>query len=160
MSIEISEPGTGLTLPELARQVVAAIAPDELDQLPEATEAWLAGDVRHPGGSRWLAGSIRFGLDPQLVSAVILPVLASAISEVVNRSGDRFFQRLLRRFRRHRPDPAVPPLTAAQADAVRAACIASAIAAGVAAKRAALIGDAVFGSLLHSAALESSDVAE
>jgi hypothetical protein len=151
MSIEGTRTDSGRTLPELARQVVAEIAPDELEQLPEATDAWLAGDVRLPGDRRWLGGSIRFGLDPELVSAVILPVLASAISEVVNKSGAGFWQRLLRMFRRRRPDPAVPALTAAQAEAVRTSCIAKAIAAGVAAKRATLIGEAVYGSLLRDA---------
>jgi hypothetical protein len=162
MSIENTRTGAELMLPELARQVVAEIAPDELEQLPEATDAWLAGDVRLPGDRRWLGGSIRFGLDPELVSAVILPVLASAISEVVNKSGERFWQRLLRRFRRRRPDPTVPALTAAQADAVRTSCIANAVAAGVAAKRAALIGDAVYGSLLRAAnpIPQSSEAAE
>jgi hypothetical protein len=160
MSVEDSD--AGLTLPELARRVVAEVAPDELEQLPEATDAWLAGDVRLPGDRRWLGGSIRFGLDPELVSAVILPVLASAISEVVNRTGEGFWHRLLRRFGRHRPDPAVPALTAAQADAVRTACIANAIAAGVATKRATVIADAVYGSLLRAAnaTLEPSEATE
>jgi hypothetical protein len=147
MSIEGVPAGAAWTLPELAQRVVAEIAPAELEQLPEATEAWLAGDVRLPGDRRWLGGSIRFGLDPELISAVILPVLASAISEVVNKSGEGLWHRLRRAFRRERPDPVVPALTA-----VRAACIAKAVAAGVAAKRATLIGDAVYGSLLHPVA--------
>jgi hypothetical protein len=158
MSFEGTRTGAGLTYADLAGQVVAEIAPDEVDLLPEATEAWLAGDVRLPGDRRWLGGSIRFGLDPELVSAVILPVLTSAISEVVNATGAGLWQRLLRRFRRQRPDPVVPAFTAAQADAIRTSCIANAVAAGVAAKRATLIGDAVYGSLLRS--LNPSDATE
>ena len=139
-----------VTLPDLARRVVADIAPDELDLLPEATTAWLAGDLQRPGERRWVGGSIRFGLDPSLISQIILPVLTGAVTEVLSTARESLWQRLMRRLRRHRPDPTVPPFTAEQAALIRTACVRNAIAAGVSNKRAELIADAVYGSLARA----------
>jgi hypothetical protein len=149
-----------LTYPEVARRVVAAVAPAELELFAEVTAAWRAGDLARRETGQWLAGSIGFGLDPDLTSFVIYPVLTGAFSQVIGGVAVTGWQRLrgrLRPGRRRRGQPAapeLPPITPELAERVRAACVERAEAAGVPRRRAELIADAVYAALLRGPAAD------
>jgi hypothetical protein len=146
-----------MTYPDLARRVVAAVAPAELELLPEVTAAWLAGDLARRGEGQWLAGSIGFGLDPNLTTLIVYPVLTGAFSQVIGGVAVTGWHRLRGRLRPGRraaalPPPQLPPVTAELAERVRAACVERAEAAGVPGPRARLIADAVYAALLRGPA--------
>lgn len=143
-----------VTVPELAEVVVAAVAPQELELLPEVTAAWRAGDLASARGGKWSGGSIGFGVDPGLTVMVIYPIITGAMSQLMGTVATSVWQRLAKRLRRKRPKPlmALSAAVLGQAEQMRAACVSQALAAGVPEARATLIADAVYGYLVRMAA--------
>lgn len=147
-----------VTVAELAEAVVATVAPEELELLPEVTAAWRAGDLAGLKSGKWLGGSIGFGVDPELIVMVIYPILTGAVTQlmgIVASSGWRRFVDRLRR-RRRRPPTVLSSavLDKDKAEQLRAACFSQALEVGVPEPRATLIADAVYGYLLRTAALD------
>lgn len=145
-----------VTVPELAEAVVSALAPQELELLPEVTAAWRAGDLAGAKRGKWLGGSIGFGVDPGLTVMVIYPIITGAMTQLMGTVATSGWQRLVRRLRRRRPKP--PMLLSAavldQAEQMRTACVSRALAAGLPEARATLIADAVYGYLVRTAATD------
>lgn len=145
-----------VTVPELAEAVVSALAPEELELLPEVTAAWRTGDLAGARRGKWLGGSIGFGVDPALTVMVIYPIVTGAMAHLMSTVATSSWKRLLDRLRRRRPKP--PMLLSAavleQAERMRAACVAEALAAGLSQRRAALIADAAYGYLVRTAATD------
>lgn len=132
----------------LARVVVERAAPEELPVLPEVVAASTGGRSgwRRPGGS------VGFGVDDALVSAIAVQAATSAVAEVLGwgaaaaRTGWRGWLRR-RGGRARATDPAPLRLTPEQVGEVRAACREQAEALGVPADAARLLADAVVGRL-------------
>src|SRR5262245_37643233 len=127
-------------VPELAEVVVAAVAPDELELLPEVTAAWRAGDLAGVKGGKWLGGSVGFGVDPGLTAMVIYPIITGAMSQLMGTVAMSGWQRLVDRLRRSRPKPpmVLSSTILVQAEQMRAACVSQALAAGLPEARATL----------------------
>jgi hypothetical protein len=143
-----------VTVAELAEAVVAAVAPNELELLPEVTTAYRAGDLAGVKGGKWLGGSIGFGIDPGLTAMVIYPIITGAMSQLMGTVATSAWQRLVDRLRRRRRKPpmVLSSTVLDQAEQMRAACVAQALEAGVPEARATLIADAVYGYLVRTAA--------
>jgi hypothetical protein len=143
-----------VTVPDLAEAVVAALAPDELELLPEVTAAWRAGDLAGVKAGKWLGGSVGFGVDPGLTVMVIYPIITGAMSQLMGDVVTSGWQRLVNRLRRRRPEPPMVLSSAVlnQAEQMRAACVSQALATGMPAARATLVADAVYGYLVRTAA--------
>jgi hypothetical protein len=142
-----------VTVSELAEAVVAAIAADELELLPEVTAAWRAGDLAGAKGGKWLGGSIGFGVDPGLTVMVIYPIVTGALTQLMGSVATSGWQRLVDRLRRRRPKPpmVLSSTVLDQAEQMRAACFSQALAAGMPEARATLTADAVYGYLVRTA---------
>jgi hypothetical protein len=141
-------------VPELAEVVVAAVAPEELELLPEVTAAWRAGDLAGVMDGKWLGGSVGFGVDPGLTAMVIYPIITGAMSQLLGSVATSGWRGLLDRLRRRRRKPpmVLSSTVLGQAEQMRAACVSQALAAGVPEARATLIADAVYGYLVRTAA--------
>jgi hypothetical protein len=148
---------SGVTFPDLATEVVGLVAPQELELLPEVTAAWLNGQANAARTGSHLGGSVGFGVGPELLCSVVYPVLTGAFAQVLGTAALGWRPRRAWWRRRPRPRLEVPPLDADQAAAVRAACLDSATAAGLSARRAALLADAVYGRLLQGVAPAEAD---
>lgn len=136
-----------ITYADLAHAVIARIAPQELELLPSVTAA---EEARAPGRTGTAGGSIGLGLDPEVVTLVVYPVLAGSLSTVAGSAGVSGARRLWRRLRRSRaprPSDRTPVVAPEQLEAVRRACRDHAAAAGMSARKAALLADAVVGAL-------------
>lgn len=145
--------GSGpLTLHDVVHQVVAEVAPQELEVLPLLEREWSAGRLTGRR-RRWAGGSVGFGLDPVLVAQVLLTVLGGALSEVIGSaavSGVRGWRRG-RRARTAPPPDQIPvsPPASFQAQGFRDDCVTHLTTAGLSRKRAELAADAALGVLLR-----------
>ena len=141
---------------ELVEVVLAAVAPDELELLPEVTAAWRAGDLAGVKGGKWLGGSVGFGVDPGLTVMVIYPIITGAMSQLIGTAATSGWQRLVNRLRRRRPKPpmVLSSTVLDKAEQMRAVCFSQALAVGLPEARATLIADAVYGYLMRTAAAD------
>lgn len=140
------------TLHDVVHQVVAEVAPQELEVLPLLERKWSAGRLTGRR-RRWAGGSVGFGLDPVLVAQALLTVLGGALSEVIGTatvSGVRGWRRGRRRRTAPPPDriPVSPPASF-QAQGFRDDCVAHLTTAGLSRKSAELAADAALGVLLR-----------
>jgi hypothetical protein len=139
--------------PELAREIVAEIAPAELNFLPSVTQSWLAGELNGPPAGRrgpdWLGGSIGIGLDPDLITLVIYPVLTGALSPVMENAVMGGWRRWRRR--RVKPRAEIPAFDAAQLELIGRRGYDCAVQAGLAKPTAQLLSNALVGALARSA---------
>lgn len=140
------------TLHDVVHQVVAEVAPEELEVLPLLEREWSAG--RLPGRRRrWAGGSVGFGLDPVLVGQALLTVLGGALSEAIGSATVTGVRGWRRRRRSRKPLPPdripVPQLTSVQAQAIRDGILTHLTTAGLSRRRADLVADAALGVLLR-----------
>lgn len=144
---------------KVARAVVDRLAPEELAVFGSVADAWVSG----PAGRRKRApgAAVGFGVEAVLLSQLVFPIITGALGDVLGASwSDRVKpKRKAARAAMTAPvasseagpgakdaDPALP-LTAAQAQSVRDACLRHAAALGLPPARAELLADAVFGSV-------------
>lgn len=146
-----------MTFPDLAAEAVGLITPQELSLLPEVTAAWLDGEISRSRMRGRLSGSVGFGVGPDLLSSVVYPILTGAFAQVLGAEALEWRSRRRWWGQRRRPRPEVPPIRADQAEAVRVAYLDAARTAGLSARRAALLADAVYGRLLQGLASQDSD---
>ncbi|GAA3339790.1 hypothetical protein GCM10020358_24830 [Amorphoplanes nipponensis] len=146
----------------VARSVVVATVPEQLDLLTEVATRWEAG--AGPDGPRrgWTGGSVGSGIEPLLLGEVILPVLLGASAEVLGdavvaawHSRPRPVRRWRRRARSGRDEPVALPaapvtLDASQAEALRSACVRHGAALGLSPEEATVLADAVYGALCRA----------
>jgi hypothetical protein len=143
-----------VSVPDLAAAALGAVAPAEVELLPDVTAAWQRGDLSRSTSGQWLGGSVGFGLDPQLTVMVIYPILTGALAQVMGESAVTGWRRLWQRVRRRGNQRPVelPDSAVAEAERLRDACLTQALAAGVPDDRAHLIADAVYGRLVRARA--------
>jgi hypothetical protein len=141
---------------EVARAVVDRLAPEELAVFGSVADAWVSA----PAGRRKRApgAAVGFGVEAVLLSQLVFPIITGALGDVLGASwSDRVKpKRKAARAAITAPaaggeagpgaDPALP-LTAAQAQSVRDACLRHATALGLPPARAELLADAVLGSV-------------
>jgi hypothetical protein len=139
-------------LADVARDVVAEVAPDQLPYLALVTAEWTAGkDPGKPAGA-WSGGEIGSGTDLPLLSNIIFTVLTGTAGQVLGAAGFAGLQR--RRWWRRRPRTARPAhlvLDVDRIDEIRDACIIHAQTLGMNEAEATLLSDAVHGVLLRAA---------
>jgi hypothetical protein len=152
-------PASGVT--EVVRYVVSQLAPEELEVVDAVAEAWLAGDSGNGRSKRAPGAAVGFGVEAVLLCELLFPIVSGAIGDVL---GTIALEpgRLKRKGRTPRSAPAEPgaangsgaaedglavPLTTKQAEDLRAACQRHARALGLPPAKAALLADAVLGSV-------------
>ena len=144
-----------IVLADLARDVVAATAAEQVELLAAVTDRWEAGDV--PGRRRWgwMGGSVGSGIDPAATSEIIYPLLTGTLAQVLGTGAVVGWRRRWRR-RRHSEVPAVPrtqvTLDADQIELLRSACISHGVALGLSRSKATILADAVHGALCRAMA--------
>ncbi|MDX3188631.1 hypothetical protein PV458_09530 [Streptomyces sp. MN03-5084-2B] len=139
-------------LADLAREVVAELAPDQLPYLGLVTAEWTAGKDSHKPAGAWSGGKIGSGTDLPLLSNIIFTVLTGTAGQVLGAAGFASLQR--RRWWRRRPRTARPAqlvLDVDRIDEIRDACIVHAQTLGLNEAEATLLSDAAHGVLLRAA---------
>jgi hypothetical protein len=143
---------------DVVRQVVRQLAPDELDVVDPVADAWVLGELSHSGRKRGPGGAVGSGVEAVLLTQLLFPIVAGAVGDVL---GTVALDpgRLKRRSSPSAADgeeaaepaaakPAPPvALTERQLASVHDACQRHARTLGLSAARAALLADAVVGSL-------------
>lgn len=146
---------------EVVRHVVSQLAPEELEVVDAVADAWLS-DARGNGRSKGAPGAaVGFGVEEILLSELLFPIVSAAIGDVLGTIA--LEPGRLKRKRRMpgsvpaKPDPAnagtvagagpAAQLTKEQAENLHAAAQRHARALGLSSARAALLADAVLGSL-------------
>ncbi|QKV73754.1 hypothetical protein [Amycolatopsis sp. Hca4] len=139
---------------DLARDVVAEVAPDQLPYFALVTAEWAAGkDPRRPGGT-WSGGEIGSGGAFSVLGDVILPLLTGTAAQVLGAAGFAGLQR--RRWRRRRPRPAHLVLDVSRIGEIRDACVLHGRTLGLNEAEATLLADAVQAVLRRTADGERS----
>lgn len=139
-------------LSDLAREVVEAVAPDELELLPQVTAAWLAGDLAPAGDRiRWRGGAIGAGLGTDLLVTIIYPALAGAVTPLLTAVGVHGWRRMSHRLgRKPRPsDVVISQDVIDQAELVRDRILEDSARLGIPAEQAALIAESAYAALLR-----------
>jgi hypothetical protein len=149
-----------IVLGDLAREVVNATAPEQMDLFTEVTAQWEAGRI--PGRQRhgWLGGSVGSGFAHTLTCQIIYPLLSGTLSQVL---GTAVVARPWRRWRRRRHGD-VPPLPqvqvvldADQIAAFRSICISHGMTLGLSKAKATVLADAVHGALSQAMAASEEE---
>jgi len=155
-------PLSAAQVPEVVREVIRQLAPEELPVFDGVTDDWLSGRRR-----RWRSGkppgaAVGFGVETLLLTQLTYPILTAAIGEVLGDvAGDRLRLRIRRRAGRHAAArvkgadseagssqrPAHDALTSEQVRALHDACERHARVLGMPAAKAKLLADAVLGAL-------------
>jgi hypothetical protein len=138
-----------LDFPTLAAAIVSEVAPRELELLPDVTTAWRAGEFESSTRGTLSSGVVGFGLDPDVLTTIIYPLLTGVAAGVLGDTATRWQRR------RRRPLPprtatrqnGIPKLSQTQIEEFRDICFAHAVAAGVTEDLARLISDALYGRL-------------
>jgi hypothetical protein len=140
-----------VVLSDLARDVIAVVAPDQAELFEVVTARWEAGG--RPGrGWGWLGGSVGSGIDPAVASDLIYQVLTGTLAQILGTAGYAGLRRTWWR-RRQLVTPALRvTLTAAQVEAFRSSCVAHGIALGISKPKAQVYADAAYGCLLRAMA--------
>ncbi|MEV6648812.1 hypothetical protein [Amycolatopsis sp. NPDC051371] len=138
-------------LADLAREVVAEVAPDQLPYFALVTAEWTAGkEPRKPAGA-WSGGEIGLGTDLPLLSNIIFTVLTGTAGQVLGAAGFAGLQRRRWWRRRRTARPAQLVLDVDRIDEIRDACIVHAQTLGLNEAEATLLSDAVHGVLRRAA---------
>ena len=148
----------------LARDIVAAVAPEELAVFEPAREAFRIGPAGTAFGRRRKRDeALGYGIDGTvtLVTPVVLLVITKVLDHLADKLGEQVADRgggavrraWLRIFRRHRPirlptSAAPPALTAGQLAEVRKVAFDTARRAGLRETKAGLLADALVGGLI------------
>jgi hypothetical protein len=147
----------------LARDIVAAVAPEELAVFEPVREAFRFGPVGTALGRRKRDEALGSGIDGTvtLVTPVVLLVITKVLDHLADKLGEQVADRgggVVRRawrriFRRHRPtqlptSAAPPALTAGQLAEVREVAFDTARRAGLRETKARLLADALVGGLI------------
>lgn len=134
---------------DLARAVIAEVAPRQLPYLALVTAEWTAGKDPCTLSKGWSGGEVRLGgPDPSVLGDVILPLLTGTAAQVLGAAGFAGLQR--RRWWRRRSRTAKPAqlvLDVDRIDEIRGACIAHGMTLGLNEAEATLLSDAVHGVL-------------
>ncbi|MFC1435605.1 hypothetical protein ACEZDB_33700 [Streptacidiphilus sp. N1-3] len=142
-----------LLLADLARAVIASAAPEQLELLERIPARWTDGGGSGRGRRGWAGGSVSSGIDPAVLSEIVYPLLTGAFAQVLGTAALTGWQqrRTLRRLGRRSTDTPVAQvqlnLDAAQADRLRAACLAHGETLGLTAAEAGMLADALYGAL-------------
>ena len=126
---------------EAARRAVAELAPEEEPFFDDVVRAWRRGPRTSPGSS------VGFGVDEILLTELILPVIAGAVTEVLV-AGGAFLAR--RRRERNEPPAALDVVAEeeiTEEQRLREAVQRHAVTLGLTDEQAALLADAVIGAL-------------
>lgn len=145
-----------ILLADLARGVVVAVAPEELELFAIVSDRWAAGLM--PGRRRGpRGGSIGSGISAALTSELVYPLLIGALSPLLGNTVAAGWQRQRRWWRRRRPKPrpslpsATVTIDVAQLEAVREACITYGATLGLSKAKATVLAEAVYGVLRQTA---------
>jgi hypothetical protein len=148
---------------DIARAVVQELEPEELPVFDQVADAWLRDGRRRRRPAKAPGASVGFGVEALLLSQLALPIIAAAVGEVLGEvTNDRL--RTRRRAARDGDAKEVKPtaadtaktgetagvrdaLTRQQLDALHDACQRHARTLGLSRAQAALLADAVKGSL-------------
>jgi hypothetical protein len=139
------------TVGALARSVLAAVEPQQLEAYDEVAAAWWSGELHDDGSGDHLAGTRPSGLTAGALVYLILPIVSGAVAQVLGAPADRALRRWRLR-RRRRTDLALTAALLEQAPAVRQAIHVAALKARVAPAKADLIADAGEAALARAAA--------
>ncbi|WP_328615205.1 hypothetical protein OHS18_47125 [Amycolatopsis sp. NBC_00355] len=143
-------PRIAIDFADLAREVVAEVAPQQLPYLALVTAEWTKGkDPRKPS-TGWSGGEVRFGGQGfSALGDVILPLLTGTAAQVLGAAGFAGLQR--RRWWRRRPRPAQLVLDVDRIGEIRDACLEHGVTLGLNTAEATLLSDAVLGVLRRAA---------
>lgn len=145
---------------DVVRDVVRQLAPEELEVVDAVAEAWLA-DERGAGRSKGAPGAgVGFGVEAVLLAQLLFPILSGAIGDVLGTIAlepSRLKRKRARESASTGPGTAnaggdakagpAAQLTGQQAEDLHAACERHARAAGLPPAKAALLADAILGSM-------------
>jgi hypothetical protein len=142
---------------QVVRRVVGQLEPEQLESVDPVAKAWLSGDLdkrrlRLSGGG----GGVGAGVEEYLLAELLFPIVSGAFGNVLGTVAVE-----PKRFKWKKQQPplpaategeaagasALPPLTGEQAEELRAACVQHARAMGMSAARAAVLADAIIGSM-------------
>jgi hypothetical protein len=137
---------------EIARAVVRELEPEELPVFDGVADAWRRDGRKRGRLVKAPGASVGFGLEAVLLSQLVFPIIAAAAGEVLGGISEDRLQARRRRSARHDDAKDIKPsaVTGPQALALHDACQRHARALGMSAARAALLADAVVGSLTSS----------
>jgi hypothetical protein len=151
---------------EIARAVVRDLEPEELPVFNGVADAWLRDDLKRGRLVKAPGASVGFGVEAVLLSQLVFPIIAAAVGEVLGGiTEDRLQARWQRSARRGDAKEVTPAATVTaragenaargeanrqQALALHDACQRHARTLGMSPARAALLADAVVGSLTTS----------
>jgi hypothetical protein len=141
---------------QIVQRVVDQLAPEELALVDQAADAWICGDLdsRSQGAP---GGGVGSGIEVYLLCELLFPIISGAIGEVLGTIA--LEPTRLRRKKKQPPAAAAAdkrpaggplvPLTVQQQEKLHTACLANAIAVGVPDERAALLANAIIGSMIR-----------
>lgn len=144
---------------DVVRQVVGELAPEELEVVDGVAEAWQTDEFSTGPSKRSPGAAVGFGVDEVLLSQLLFPIVSGAIGDVLGtialEPARLKRKKALKAGAGAEPaggsaaDPvlAVPPLTKEQADDLHSACLRHARALRLPPAKAALMADAVVGSM-------------
>jgi hypothetical protein len=140
---------------QIVQRVVDQLAPEELAFVDQAADAWICGDLdsRSQGAP---GGGVGSGIEVYLLCELLFPIISGAIGEVLGTIA--LEPSRLRRKKKQPPAAAdkrsaggpLVPLTVQQQEKLHTACLANAITVGVPDERAALLANAIIGSMIRS----------
>jgi hypothetical protein len=145
------------SVPQLARQVVSRLAPDELPLFEDATTAWASGRLPYQRRRRRgpLTSTIRFGVPIELITADIYAVLTGAVGNLLaDLTLEAWRHRGLRSAARHRrrTDQACAvreiTLLSSQLPTFRQLCVDHALALRMSRADAEVLADAAVGAAM------------
>jgi hypothetical protein len=140
---------------QIVQRVVDQLAPEELALVDQAADAWICGDLdsRSQGAP---GGGVGSGIEVYLLCELLFPIISGAIGEVLGTIA--LEPSRLRRKKKQPPAAAdkrsaggpLVPLTVQQQEKLHTACLANAVTVGVPDERAALLANAIIGSMIRS----------
>jgi hypothetical protein len=139
-----------LGLAALARHVVGAVAPEQVELVERIPARWTADEA--PGRERWgwAGGTVASGMAPTVLSEIVFPLLTGVFTQVLGTSALHGWQQR-RRLRRRPAEPPVAQvrlrLDADQITRLRSTCAAYARTLGLAQPEADLLAAALAGAL-------------
>jgi hypothetical protein len=140
---------------DVVRRVVAELAPEELEVVDGVAQAWQTDELSTSPAKGSPGAAVGFGVDEVLLSQLLFPIVSGAIGDVLGTIA--LEPARLKRKKALKAEAgaapaggpllAMPPLTKQQADDLHAACLRHARALRLPPAKAALMADAVVGSM-------------